>query len=166
MKATLATAFVIALAPMCVAQSTREHVSSAEIQAGSNAVLATQNFLRIKQFILTKGDRQTYCNKYNNNPHYGFSTMDIYLNPDTGQQNINCDLKLSDFNGMIVRTRDFTYYSVNMAVKTKLSLLLRQYHSDEPAKILEAKVEECFRNALSEIEHNEQSNRLGTDNDK
>ena len=39
--------------------------------------------------------------------------MDIYLDPDTGQQNINCDPERSDFNTMVLRTRKpQRYYEV------------------------------------------------------
>lgn len=65
--------------------------------------LSVQYFEGIKLFILSRGDRQSYCNLYNNNPHYLFEGFDVYLNPDIGQQNINCDTAISDFNILVIR---------------------------------------------------------------
>ena len=51
----------------------------------------------IKKYILLKGDRQGFCNMYNDNPHMAFGNSDVYLNPaSTG--NTNCDPTKSDFN--------------------------------------------------------------------
>ena len=65
--------------------------------------LTAANFQRIKSFILRHGDRQTYCNMYNRNPHYDFGAFQVYLDPDVGQQNINCDPELSDFSTLVVQ---------------------------------------------------------------
>ena len=43
---------------------------------------------------------------YNNNPHYSFVDFEAYLNPETGQANINCDTELSDFNELVIRGQD------------------------------------------------------------
>jgi len=42
----------------------------------------------IKTFVLTNGDKETYSNMYNNNPHYSFDGLEAYLNPEIGQGNI------------------------------------------------------------------------------
>ncbi len=68
--------------------------------------LSVQEFETIKSFILENGDRQTYCNMYNNNPHYSFEGFEAYLNPETGQGNINCDPEISDFNEIVIRDQD------------------------------------------------------------
>jgi len=82
------------------------------------AILTAASFIRIRDFVLEHGDRQTYCNMYNHNPHASFNNIDIYLNPDTGQQNINCDPKLSGFNNMVVRTREpWIYYRLSLNMK-------------------------------------------------
>ena len=39
------------------------------------------DFKETVRFILENGDRQTYCNMYNNNPHYAVNDIQIYLNP-------------------------------------------------------------------------------------
>lgn len=75
-------------------------------------MITTQEFEDIKSFILNNGDRRTYCNKYNSNPHYSFDGFDVYLNPETGQANINCDPEISDFNEMVIHDQnsDPQYY--------------------------------------------------------
>ncbi len=65
--------------------------------------LTAANFQLLKLFILRHGDRQTYCNKYNQNPHYDFGGFHVFLEPDVGQQNINCDPDLSDFDTLVVQ---------------------------------------------------------------
>lgn len=44
-------------------------------------ILSYKQFEQIEEFILTKGDTQTYCNMYNDNPHYRINNIDLYLNP-------------------------------------------------------------------------------------
>ena len=58
---------------------------------------------KVKQFIIQKGQRTTYCNMYGNNPSYQTSGYDFFLNPDTGQRNIDCQLDKSDFNNLTIR---------------------------------------------------------------
>jgi hypothetical protein len=65
--------------------------------------LTVESFQSIKRFILEHGDRQTYCNMYNRNPHYRFRGFEVFLNPDVGQRNINCDPEHSDFDQMVIR---------------------------------------------------------------
>ena len=69
-------------------------------------LLSTDEFELLKSFIINNGDREVYCNMYNNNPHYSFDGFEAYLNPETGQANINCDTELSDFNELVVRDQD------------------------------------------------------------
>ena len=46
-----------------------------------NKIFNVNDFKRIVQYILDNGDRQTYNNMYNNNPHYSLKDFDIYLDP-------------------------------------------------------------------------------------
>ncbi|CAF1155732.1 unnamed protein product [Didymodactylos carnosus] len=73
-------------------------------------------FNLIKTFILKDGDKQTYCNMYNNNPHYNLNDFQIYLNPSIGQKNISCDPKLSDFNEIVVHdiSSEDRYYRIKL----------------------------------------------------
>lgn len=61
------------------------------------------DFENIKTYILSNGDRETFGNMYNDNPHYSFEGFETYLNPEIGQLNINCDPELSDFNEIVIR---------------------------------------------------------------
>jgi hypothetical protein len=76
----------------------------------------TDNFNRIISFVLQYGDRVTYCNMYNNNPHYQFHDFDLFLNPDIGQANINCDPLLSGFNEIVIRNNNesIIYYHIKI----------------------------------------------------
>ena len=76
--------------------------------------LSPSRFTAVEQFILGKGDRLTYCNMFNNNPHYSCGSFDVFLDPTTGQHNINCDPALSGFNRLTIRdwNDDIIYYSI------------------------------------------------------
>jgi len=45
----------------------------------------------------------TYCNMYNGNPHFGFDGFDVFLDPDVGQRNIDCDPERSGFDVLVIR---------------------------------------------------------------
>ncbi len=75
---------------------------------------STEVFEMVKNFILTKGDRKTYRNFDNRNPHYSFVQFEVFLGSDIGQQNINNNPELSDFNQMTIVERNGTvrYYEM------------------------------------------------------
>lgn len=64
------------------------------------------NLITIKQFILKQGKRETYCSMYSDNPAYHTERFGFYLNPDSGQENINCDPEKSDFHNLTIRKSD------------------------------------------------------------
>ena len=66
-------------------------------------VINRENLTLIKQLILNEGLRETYCQMYNNNPAYHTKHFSFYLNPDSGQQNINCEIDKSDFQTLVIR---------------------------------------------------------------
>ncbi len=74
-------------------------------------LMTFKQFNEVKKFILQKGDRQTFCNKYNDNPHYDFERFHAYLEPAIGQRNICCNPELSDFNTIIIRS-DYGYMDI------------------------------------------------------
>lgn len=83
-------------------------------------ILPPENFEIIKNFILDNGQKMTYCQMYNNNPFYKFSHFNVYLNPDIGQQNINCDPSVSDFNEIVIQNFDdkvSIYYDIKILRK-------------------------------------------------
>ncbi|MBM4776745.1 MAG: hypothetical protein GQE15_03490 [Archangiaceae bacterium] len=43
--------------------------------------MTAADFALVCRFIFETGDRQTYCNRYNQNPHFEFDTFDAWLNP-------------------------------------------------------------------------------------
>ena len=83
----------------------------AHVNGDKEDILNEKNLDRIKRTILQSGQRETFCNKYNDNPHFSTEHYDFYLNPDPGgpvnhpQWNINCDLKKGDFNTLVIRTK-------------------------------------------------------------
>ena len=74
-------------------------------------VLNKRNLDAIKVFLLKKGQRCTYSQKFSNNPCFTTDHFIFYLNPDPGgpyqhpQWNMNCDPNEGDFNTLVVRRR-------------------------------------------------------------
>jgi hypothetical protein len=82
-------------------------------------LISLNEFEQIKSFVLKKGDRQTYRNIDNNNPHFKFKNFHVYLGSDIGQKNLNNDPALSDFNQLVIYDHDalINYYEVIMVRK-------------------------------------------------
>ncbi len=69
-------------------------------------LLTKKNLLRVQEWIIQQGSRQTYCSRYNSTPFFETARFNYYLNPDPGQQNINCDLAKSGFHTLAVCAKD------------------------------------------------------------
>ena len=69
-------------------------------------IFSKDNFEDLHTFILENGDTETYCSMYNDNPHFSLEGFDVYLNPEIGQSNINCDPEISKFNVLVIRDWD------------------------------------------------------------
>ncbi|GAA3778353.1 hypothetical protein GCM10022423_37730 [Flavobacterium ginsengiterrae] len=69
------------------------------------------DFEKVKSFVLEKGNRKTYRNFDNQNPYYNFESFEAYLGADIGQQNINNDPNLSDFNELTLKDQN-NYYKI------------------------------------------------------
>jgi len=91
----------------------------ARARRSNKGVLTVANFILIRGFILRRGDRQTWCNMYNDNPHYAFDGFDAYLIPDVGQKNINCDPALSGFDEIVIKDgrTDQIYFRVKLSAR-------------------------------------------------
>ena len=79
--------------------------------------LSVYNFQRIASVILKDGDRKTYCNKYNNSPHYKVDSFDVYLDPVSQFTNWSADKlssEVSDYNAIVLHDSkaDIMYYHV------------------------------------------------------
>jgi len=113
--------------------------------------ITRQNLIKIKQFILQQGNRETYCNMYNDNPAYQTKGYHFYLNPDSGQENINCDPKKSDFHNLTIRKsgggknqyrtveflgRYYVYITTNSPTDDLTVLQVRQFVADALEQIL------------------------------
>ncbi len=113
--------------------------------------ITVEAFLKIKALVLTKGDRQTYCDMYNDNPHYGIKDFDVFLDPDTGQGNINCDKKKSDFNYMVFRTETAGYFDLRLNASKPSERHVELLHGAK-----EAEVAPLFSSALAECDRHTQ----------
>jgi hypothetical protein len=73
------------------------------LRSSEETVLNRANLTTVKEFIIKQGRRETYSNMYNDNPAFRLQPWMFYLNPDTGQQNINCEIGRSDFQTLVIR---------------------------------------------------------------
>ena len=69
-------------------------------------LMDSEAFEKTKAFILENGDKMTFRNFDNHNPHYKFSNCDAFLGADIGQRNINNDPRVSDFNELTIVDRN------------------------------------------------------------
>ena len=85
-------------------------------------MLSVEEFEQVKSLVLQYGDREIYSSMYFENPHYAFEGFDAYLNPEVGQQNINCDPAVSDFNEIVILEDmfAFVYYYILLVRKGDL----------------------------------------------
>ncbi|WP_282132485.1 hypothetical protein [Cellulophaga baltica] len=79
-------------------------------------------FEKIQRFILKNGDRRTYRNFDNHNPHYKFSNCEVFLGADIGQRNGTNDPAISNFNQLTITDYDATlrYYELIIVRKGDL----------------------------------------------
>ena len=81
------------------------------LRSAQEPVLNKRNLDTIKSFVLKKGQRCTYSQKFNDNPCFATEHFIFYLNPDPGgphqypQWNMNCDPNGGDFNTLVIRRR-------------------------------------------------------------
>lgn len=68
----------------------------------NNQTISLKNLTHIKRFIVDGRKKQTFCTMYNNNPYHKTSHYSFYLLPDSGQNNIDCDITKSDFNTLVI----------------------------------------------------------------
>jgi hypothetical protein len=84
--------------------------------------LSKDKFEKIVGFVLKNGDRKTYCNIYNNSPHYKLEDFNIYLNPVEQKINIvqeSLSGTISDYNSITIYDCNadgkFRYYYIRLA---------------------------------------------------
>lgn len=93
-------------------------------------------FEAIIDYALNHGDRKTYCNRYNNNPHLKVGDFDLFLSP-TDKQNTLCDTTISGFNEIVIYhpREDIQYYHIKlvdaMEVKHYIDTSGRQLESNQ-----------------------------------
>lgn len=136
---------------LTVSESPSRPVLEGALELAMVDVLTVEAFQRIKQMILRDGDRRTYCNMYNNNPHIELDGFHAYLDPVGGQRNINCDPELSDFDELVIQ--DWRTSMIYFRARVKGDRLA--FDADRAAELtryftaLLARVHDALRLALS-----------------
>ncbi|ADV51287.1 hypothetical protein Celal_4043 [Cellulophaga algicola DSM 14237] len=85
-------------------------------------VIPPGKFEEIQRFLLKNGDRRTYRNFDNHNPHYTFSNCEVFLGADIGQRNSNNNPAISNFNQLTITDYDsaLRYYELIIVRKGDL----------------------------------------------
>ena len=130
-------------------------------KSSDEKVITRANLIKIKKFILKQGFRETYCNMYNNNPAYRTKNFSFYLNPDSGQENINCETAKSDFHSLTIRNpnRKNQYRSVEFLDKHYIYIIVSWPTKDLTVSQAREFVIETIKEILKEIEK-EKPNKL------
>lgn len=120
-------------------------------------VITRANLTHIKQLIIKNGLRETYCQMYNNNPAYHSKRFYFYLNPDTGQQNVNCEIDKSDFQTLVIRgtnTSDGKNHYCHIAFHDEFYINISVPWPTEDLSVLKIRAYaiEALEEILSEIE--------------
>lgn len=129
-------------------------------QMDDETVLTKDNLLKVKQFILKNGQRETYCNMYNDNPAYRTKQFLFYLDPDTGQLNGNCDPAKSDFNTLTIRSANGgknQYRKVEFIDQHYIYVVASWPTADLTVGQLRKFVEEALTQILAEIDQKKPS---------
>ena len=126
-------------------------------------VVTRDNLQKIKQFILQNGRRETYCNKFNNNPAYHTKEFQLYLDPDAGQLNGNCDPAKSDFNTLTIRSTNGgknQYRKVEFIDQHSIHVVASWPTDDLTVGQLRKFVEEALTQILAEMDQKKPKNKL------
>ena len=118
------------------------------------SIITRENLITIQQFILKQGKRETYCNRYNNNPASLTKNYRFYLNPDPGQANINCDPKKSGFHNLTIRKSDGgknQYRTVEFLDKHDVYITADWPTNDLAVQSIRQFVEDAIKELLDEI---------------
>jgi len=127
--------------------------------------LTRDTLVRIKQFILKNGQKETYCNMYNGNPAYHTKNFRFYLNPDSGPANINCDPAKSDFNNLTIRSvagGKNQYRTVDFVNQHAIYIGASWPTDDLSVRQLRQFVEEALQEILKDIDKGEASRQPAT----
>jgi hypothetical protein len=96
-------------------------------------ILNKNDFEKIIQFVLTSGDRATYCNMYNNNPHYPHEEFHIYLNPISRRINFlkeNLSYNVSDYNSIVIQDWKSIHTYYHLLLQNDKVYIHNIYHAD------------------------------------
>jgi tetratricopeptide (TPR) repeat protein len=107
-----------------------------------------QNFNEFVQFVLSNGDRQTYCTKYNNNPHYSFDNVEIYLDPVNQWTNMTKEklsYAVSDYNEIVIDDGDERYIRIRSLGKVSIYERGQCIQTDASDRLAEEKLEKYLR---------------------
>ena len=118
------------------------------------SIITRENLIKIQQFILKQGKRESYSSMYSNNPASQTKNYRFYLNPDPGQANINCDPKKSGFHNLTIRKSDGgknQYRTVEFLDKHDVYITANWPTDDLAVQSIRKFVEDAMKELLDEI---------------
>jgi hypothetical protein len=129
-------------------------------------VLNRTNLIAIQKFILKQGQTETYCNMYNCNPSYSIDNYFFYLNPDTGQFNINCEPEKSGFHTLVIRNMDWgrdQYRDIEFKDEHIINITASWPNDDLDIARIREKTEEALKIIMNDMKRMELANNAYLD---
>jgi hypothetical protein len=124
--------------------------STLVVSKDSDATVTSANFVRIRKYILEKGKRQSYCNKFKDNPFWAFRDFNAYLDPPD-RKNSNCEIGKSVFNELTIRVEKGGYTHIVLNETTGDFRIVKDYAVRDGVVSLD-EVTGFFSRALTEID--------------
>lgn len=151
----------------------RSERASIQVRSDEEKILNKANLERIKRFIISKGQKCTYSQMFNDNPCFFTGNYEFYLNPDPGgpyshpQWNANCDPQKGDFNILVIRRnidKDLSHEAFNdqyrkIYFKEEYKIIIEADDADPEMKVSEIRKfpEQAVKDILGVIEQGKKS---------
>jgi len=101
---------------------------------------------------------------YNDNPFYQVENYSFYLNPDSGQRNINCDPTKSGFRTLVIRNMGWgqdQYRYIEFKGETDGDIIVSWRKSDLNIKQIRERTEQALKTIIEEVTRIEKNRTLG-----
>lgn len=116
-----------------------------------DGIFVKQAFVDIRRYILKYGDLETYCNRFNRNPHLKIDDFNVYLNPvDQLGERINSICIESEFTTIVIRNEGSQYFHIELNASSE-ALDLQEPWSNKKLVDLEKEIKPYFEKILSYI---------------
>ncbi|WCM41262.1 hypothetical protein MG290_09860 [Flavobacterium sp. CBA20B-1] len=86
---------------------------------------SAKEFTQLRAFVLKNGDRMSFRNFDNDNPHYKLDTIDLYLG--TFKQNLEQTQKENEYTELIIRVKEEKINTITLKLEDDMVFLVDVY---------------------------------------